>query len=618
MKGTPPPSRGRTFVLIGKITLQAVSRVVPALGLAFALLAAGAAGCRGARSAAGAGPVGEGAGRPRGQVHGQLGAALDDYMSRLEAYGYSGSLLVAKGGQAVIDKGYGLADRSRGIPYTADTIFDIASISKQFTAAAILKLEMQGKLRVEDPLAKYLPAVPPDKEGITLHTLLTHTSGLRDTFGDEYERVSREELVRRALAAPLLWRPGKRHFYSSAGYGLLAAVVETVSGVSLETYLRDNLFRPAGMRHTGYRLPAADLPLVAHGYSALGDWGTPLDHPWLPDGPYWNLRGNGGILSTAGDLYRWHLALAANSVLSAQANQKFVEPYVSEGRQAHARYAYGWSIADAPGGGRSISHVGGNGIFESDFRRYVDAGVVIVMSSNSTDFFALTVSPHVENRVFGLPDPEPPATPGGDPARAGRCAGNYEMPAGDQVRVSAAPGGGGGLDIAPLAPGAFALLRGAADAEELTLIGGWEAQVAALLSGARRGDYAPLAKAMGSTPETAAPKLAGWIRAQLASLGPWQDFELLGTAAHGGRAATYARFTFSRGAKIAELAWSGSTIETLRWLDSPPAVLFLPTPEHDFAAFDIRTGAIVRVACDSSGTLLFHAGKGEVRAKRVE
>ncbi|MEA2695190.1 MAG: hypothetical protein QOJ16_4577, partial [Acidobacteriota bacterium] len=256
---------------------RAIGRV-----LLLSLLFTGAAACQVAGAS------------PRGEVHGPLGESLDRFFSRLEAFGFSGSALVAQGGQIVLDKGYGLADREHGRPYTARTIFDIASISKQFTAAAILKLEQEGRLKVEDPIGKFLGTVPADKAPITLHMLLTHTSGLPDLLGDEYEPVSRPEMVRRAMAADLVHVPGRRFLYSNLGYNLLAAVVEIASGKPYEQYLKERLWEPAGLRHTGFHVP--DREDVAHGYTPTGDWGTPLDHPWAPDGPYWNLRGNGGIL----------------------------------------------------------------------------------------------------------------------------------------------------------------------------------------------------------------------------------------------------------------------------------------------------------------------------------
>jgi CubicO group peptidase (beta-lactamase class C family) len=576
-----------------------------------------------------------------------VGAELDRYLSRLAALGYSGSALVARGGRVLLHKGYGLADRARGRPYTAETLFDVASISKQFTAAAILKLEMEGRLRVEDPLGRFFPDAPADKAAITLHQLLTHTSGLRDTFGEEYEPVTRQELLRRVFASRLLGPPGRRYRYSNGGYSVLAAVVEVASGATYDDYLRGRLFAPAGMRHTGFRLPAAALALLAHGYTADGDWGTPLDHPWAPDGPYWDLRGNGGILSSTGDFYRWHLALAGDRVLARPQREKYVTPYVSEGRWAHTDYAYGWSVGKSPTGKREVSHIGGNGAFESDFRRYLGDDAVIVLSGNSVDYSALAIGDHLENRLFGLHDADPPAVapPPVDPeaggaagargAAAARCAGLYRLPAArgapeaqrERLRVSvdAAPGApAGSLLITAEGKQGLSLLLGALGEEDRQLVAGRDEDVAAALAAAREGRREPFAKLMGVEQEAASALLAPRIAALERELGAWTGVAPLGGAARGGRWFTYARCDFAHGSRIAELGWAGPTAETLRFLDALPGQRFAAEAPDSFAAFDVRTGITVRAVCElpADGTapaaaLALRSGDGAaVRADR--
>jgi len=569
-----------------------------------------------------------------------VGAELDRYLSRLAAYGYSGSALVARGGRVLLHKGYGLADRARGVPYTAETLFDIASIAKQFTAAAILKLEMEGKLRVEDPLGRFFPDAPADKAAITLHQLLTHTSGLRDTFGEEYEPVTRQELLRRVFASRLLGPPGRRYRYSNGGYSVLAAVVEVASGQTYDDYLRGRLFAPAGMRHTGFRLPAADLALLAHGYTADGDWGTPLDHPWAADGPYWDLRGNGGILSSTGDFYRWHLALAGDRVLARPQREKYVTPYVSEGRWAHTDYAYGWSVGKSPTGKREVSHIGGNGAFESDFRRYLDDDAVIVLSGNSIDYSALAIGDHLENRLFGLRDADPPAVAaapidpavGGAREAAARCAGTYVLPAAQggpserlRVSVDTAPGAPAGrLLIAAEGKQGLGLLLGALGDEDRQLVAGRDDDVAAALAAAREGRRGSFAKLMGLEPEAANALLDPRIAALERELGAWTGVTVLGGAARGGRWFTYARCDFARGSRVAELGWAGPTAETLRFLDTLPGQRFAAAAPNAFAAFDVRTGITVRAVCEppAGGTapaaaLTLSSGNGAaVRAGR--
>ena len=308
-------------------------------------------------------------------VKGDLGTKIDSYLTGLTPDRFAGSVLVAKEGEIIINKGYGMAIRSENIPNTSESIIVIGSITKQFTAAGILRLEMQEKLNTEDSIVKYFTEVPAAKEDITLHQLLTHTSGLIDYTGDDwingdFEVALRDETVQEALDAPLLSKPGEEFHYSNSGYSVLAAIIEIVSGKSYEEYLSEYIFKPAGMNSTGYRLPDWDKHVVAHYCSGEEDFGTFLERPY----PYWNLLGNGGILTTTGDMYRWHLALEGEGVLSTTAKEKFYKPFLDN-------YAYGWSVKQTSNG-LLIQHSGGGSFRSSDsaiFRRYMDAQVVVVV-----------------------------------------------------------------------------------------------------------------------------------------------------------------------------------------------------------------------------------------------
>lgn len=531
---------------------------------------------------------------PHGTVRGAVGAALDGYLRRLEAFGFSGSVLVARRGAVLLDAGYGFADQERGEPYTAATQFDIASVSKQFTAAAILELEREGRLRVEDTLARFFTAVPADKAGITLHQLLTHTSGLPYLLGAEYERVSRDEMLRRAFAAPLLLPPGRRFRYSNVGYSVLAAVAEVAGGRPLGELMRDRLFLPAGMRHTGFRLPFWDRLHLAHGYSPDGPWGTPLDHPWAADGPYWNLRGNGGVISSTGDLYRWDRALAAGGVLTAAERAKFQSPHISEGRNTPSRYAYGWSITTAPDGSRLASHTGGNGVFETDFRRYLDDEMVLVASSNRADYSAVAVAGHLENRLFGQPDPTPVDPVRLAPAELRRCAGSYAMAGGERLHVRAAAGG---LAVTASGPATFGLLLATQDAEERGLMAERDRRVGAALAAARGQDFAPLADLYGAPAEHVARPFRATINLFVHQLGAWTGSSVLGSASLGGYPYTYARLDFAHGSRLAQYRWDGPTVGLLRFPAEPQGELFLPARAGAFGAYDVRTGALQGLRC---------------------
>jgi CubicO group peptidase (beta-lactamase class C family) len=302
-----------------------------------------------------------------------IAQAVDEYLNRIVPYGFSGAVLVAKDDRIILNKGYGMAVRAKNIPNTNTTVLSTGSITKQFTAAAIMKLEMQGKLNTSDPFTKFYKKVPGDKKNITLHHLLTHTSGIVDAVGDDYVVARRDETITKILNEPLQFTPGEKFSYANAGYSLLAAVIEIVSGQDYEKFLNEQLFKPAGIHFTGYRIPEWNERVVAHWYVGEKDNGTPLEKPY----PYWHLIGNGGILSTTGDLYRWHLALKRDKILSKEAKKKIFTPYLND-------YGYGWDVLESDHG-LLIQHDGGSGLGSSaEFRRYIDANVVTIIFCNQS------------------------------------------------------------------------------------------------------------------------------------------------------------------------------------------------------------------------------------------
>ncbi|WP_214615431.1 serine hydrolase [Actinomadura sp. NEAU-AAG7] len=299
--------------------------------------------------------------------------AIDAFLDATLPKGPGGTVVAARDGRLVHCAGFGLADREKAVPAGCDTAYDIMSITKQFTAAAIMKLEMAGRLRVTDPISTLLGPVPPDKRGITVHHLLTHTSGLDDEQGgDDYEKVSRGRMLSVALKSRLQSTPGAEFHYSNLGYSVLAAIVEKVSGAGYERFLARELFAPSGMRQTGYVLPRWRPGQIAVEYDEQGEpRGRPNEHPWAPDGPYWFLRGNGGIISTPRDMFRWHRALEGDSILSADAKAKMFKPYAYVGVLNGGKYyyGYGWGITDTSAG-TAIEHTGGNDWSFGDFARF--------------------------------------------------------------------------------------------------------------------------------------------------------------------------------------------------------------------------------------------------------
>ena len=317
--------------------------------------------------------------------HTTLAERLERYLKENEANGFSGAVLVAVKDEIIMEKGFGLADREKSIPVTAKTVFDIGSITKQFTGAAVLKLVEQEKLNLTDNLTDYFEEVPDDKKDITIHQLLTHTSGISSYTADDYELVSRDDFLRTVFQRELEAKPGEQYIYSNVGYSILGIIIEKVSGIDYERFLNEQLFQPAGMNYTGYLQPDWDDLNVAIGYDFIKNqnWGTSLDR-WQEDrGISWNLKANGGILSTVKDMYRWHVALEDYRILSPDLKELYEQPHVvrnSGGRTEH--YAYGWVINTTERNTKAIVHNGGNYIFFAIMGRFVDEGVVVVLMTN--------------------------------------------------------------------------------------------------------------------------------------------------------------------------------------------------------------------------------------------
>lgn len=319
---------------------------------------------------------------PDAVVKGKLGMVLDKYLKEEMEKGFSGSVLVTRAGERILHKGYGWAVRERRIPVTTKTVFDIGSISKPFTATAVMKLEQEGKLKVTDPITRFFDDVPEDKKAITIRQLLTHSAGLgeyHDTKGD-FEEMTRDEAVQHIFGQQLKFKPGEAYAYSNSGFTLLAVIVEKVSGEPFQTFLKEQVLDPAGMSSTGfYHNPVWKKENVACGYNArkLGEENSPLTWPEIT----WALLGNGGLVSSAGDLFRFHQALKGSAILSRETKEKSYTGYIDVG--SDAMMGYGWGIRQTEHGKR-VSHGGANDFgFMAMFIRYLDEDVVIVVTTNT-------------------------------------------------------------------------------------------------------------------------------------------------------------------------------------------------------------------------------------------
>lgn len=477
----------------------------------------------------------------------ERGRLADTYLTRAVPFDAAGTFLVAKDGEIILEQGYGYADREKKIPYTAETVFDIGSITKQFTAAAVLKLEEQGKLKVTDPLSKHLPGVPEDKAAITLHHLLTHTAGLEDVFGGDYEVMTRDGVVRAALGSKLLWAPGTRYRYSNSGYSLLGVVVELLSGMPYEKFLRAHLFDPAGLKKTGYRLASWKPEEMAVGYRADGArWGTPLEKAWAEDGPWWNLRANGGLLSTVGDLYRWHRALAGNKILGEASKRKLFHPHVAMDEAGTSHYGYGWSVSTTPRKTRLVSHSGGNGVFYADFHHYADEGLVVIVGTGATSTPAAFARNAAVNVALGTEQPLPPAaTPA--PPDLGRYAGRYKTQSGAEIEVALEAGR---LAVRPASVGAASLLTPIAP---LAAAGVDEAKtrLTRIIDGLAKDEPGPMLESLHARydPKGEVAFWKEWFGEVRKQSGEYRGVEVAGATARDGALTIFAVIYFDRAAR---------------------------------------------------------------------
>jgi CubicO group peptidase (beta-lactamase class C family) len=311
----------------------------------------------------------------------ELGVKLDQAVTSAGGRDLWGTVLVAKGGEILLAKGYGFADYEK-VPNAPDTLFELASLSKQVTATAILKLEEQKKLRTSDPITKHLKGAPADKDVVTIDHLLHHTAGLDPTLGVPYSWAgARTQYVKEMLAKPLVREPGKAFEYSNVGYALLAAIVEEATGKDFEDYCRKELFEPAGLADTGFVQDKA-LKESARVTKRRCDDCEP--HWTCADWWYgWGYRGMGGVVSTALDLCLWDRALRGEAILGKKAKEKLYTPALDD-------YACGWKVAKSTRGTPLVSHSGGVRGYATEMARWLEEDVVIVILSNGKcDIFAI-------------------------------------------------------------------------------------------------------------------------------------------------------------------------------------------------------------------------------------
>lgn len=324
--------------------------------------------------------------------------AMDAYMqAQVRNDMFSGTALVARDGEPLFVKSYGMANYELGAPNTADNSYLLGSVVKQFTAAAILQLQEQGKLKVSDPICRYLETCPQSWQEITLHHLLTHTSGIPNLtslpgWDEKLAMLSytRPELVALFRDLPLDFAPGEKFDYSNSGYTLLGVVVERVSGRGYYQYLDEKLFKPAGMTRTYGGDTRALVPGRVTGYYSVG---TDFISARLVS-PTVDL-GSSGVYSTVGDMLRWDKALSDDRLISRASRDAMFTAGKGD-------YGYAWFIGQRHG--RPIQfHSGSDNGFSTNIARFPDDRLTVVVLSNSDRANAGRVSSDLAAIALGAP-----------------------------------------------------------------------------------------------------------------------------------------------------------------------------------------------------------------------
>lgn len=563
---------------------------------------------------------------------GSLGAQVDDAMSRFSAFGFSGAILIAKDGKILLHRGYGLADREKRVPITTATMFDIGSRTKQFTGAAILKLEAQGKLKLTDRLGQYLKNVPRDKQEITIEELLTHTAGLEGQLRQGppfFQFIDRQKYQKQILETALISKPGTSFSYSNLGYGLLASVIEEVSHQDYRSYIRQQIIQPAGLSHTFFWGDPSlkDTSLIARGYEFGGNDQRGVS--WAEWKGTWDDAGAGGMVSTVGDMYRFHLALMGGRVLSSEALRKFFAPYVdsSEAFGPNDRYGYGWEFNKDTDGEEIVYHDGAHWGFTCDFRWYIAKNLIIIVASNARPYGVPLSASASRNWIpallFHSDTVMPPNFTTLDKAVLVPYAGVYELPGGETIRIWLQEEQ---LRIAAEGQEAIELLAppGETDANLLARQG---AQAEAIIAGLRSNDLGPLHDARGQRP---IPKYIPVLQQRLqdSAKGELKTVQVLGTArssiAGGRMMETFVRIDFAHASDVYRFFWRRDLVlEGIDWVnekaktwfdfdgapyavlpgDEPGTTPCMPTSPVNLVCFNAETSSprTLRVDFDFSG-----------------
>lgn len=329
----------------------------------------------------------------------------DAYVSAaVKSHRFNGTVLLAKDGKVIFKKGYGMADFEWDIANTPATKFRLGSITKQFTAMCIMQLQERGLLNVDDSIGKYLTDYPkPVADKVTIHHLLTHSSGIPSytddpTFFKEKSilPLTVKQMIDSFKDKPLKFDPGTKFEYDNSGYFLLGAIIEKVSGKTYEAYLQENIFKPLGMKDSGYDRPGPILKYRASGYQPDKDAPTGLvNSPYLDMGlPY----AAGSLYSTVEDLFLWDQALYTEKLVKKSSLDRLFKGQIDA--PGMGKYAYGWGVAEVKGH-KNVAHGGGINGFATYISRFPEDHAVFIYLRNLTTPLPPKFNDDLTSLLFG-------------------------------------------------------------------------------------------------------------------------------------------------------------------------------------------------------------------------
>ncbi len=306
------------------------------------------------------------------------------------------ALRVIRNGKEIKTATYGLADVEQEVPVKPETVFEIGSITKQFTAAGILLLAQDGKLSVDDRISVHLQNVPQTWTNITIRHLLSHTSGIKNYTGlpgfELTKHLTQAQFISLIGKQPMDFEPGASFKYCNTGFNLLGFIIENVSGKRYWEFMAERVFKPLGMNSTTDRWPAKIIPNRARGYEQT-------NHVWINrDYDLTDIFSAGAIASTIGDLARWNAVLDGTNLLSAATKQRMWTPTkLNDGKATN--YGFGWYV-DAHQDHKNIYHGGSTSGFSASIQRFPEDELAVILLTNTDEQIATTLARKIATFYF--------------------------------------------------------------------------------------------------------------------------------------------------------------------------------------------------------------------------